>query len=314
MEHDYLQFIIKDETGKVRGQIIGSLHDLEPQDAALNSSIQKTVETAHTIWMELPPGHPLLAPQPAERTIENSVKHISAHRPSMKELANPALVDSVIQTALTRIQKETNEDNFFKVQQALDHIKSPASKLAFCRKIREDMASLNQLNLETVLAEIPGAKEKMRPLEEINLKQVLNEADDKITVIEKARHDNVDPAKQKWVKEQEYNAWRDGDAENLKRMMGQNKFCYLMPKSHKDLNEERDINIAARIADVVKTSPAEDAVFVVGAGHLVDPRENNVLNNLRNKHFTGDMSGWTIEQVKNYGSSEQQIRQKPSRL
>ncbi len=305
-ERDYLHFVIKDETKKVRGRIIGSSHSIDRADSGLNSGIKKAVETAHKIWMELPPGHALLAKKPAERVIEGAVRHIeniaAANPPSVKErvksFESHANIERETQAVLADIRTKTTPGNFARVEQALRTIGSPASKLAFCKKIQESIEPLNQVNLETVLAKLPGAKEKMVPLEDIDLGQVLKEAEAKVKPEERALLDNIDPVEQKKVEAQIYEAWRKGDTKALKELMGKDGWSYLMPAAIRNVMQTRDINIAQRIANVVKDAGKdEEDVFVVGLGHLVNHTDNDVLNYLRNDHFKGDMSGWTVEQV-----------------
>jgi TraB/PrgY/gumN family len=301
---NYLYYVILDSDQKIRGNIIGTQHDIDCRDKGLNTAITDAIKRSSRAILEMPPGSKLLnssnphyIPNP-EWVIKNAVEEIKLHPGNSEVIAN---IKKKVKLLLKDIKDQTVLENYNKVLLALGQIQSSQDKLTFVQAILANMSEFNEVSLEENINEIVKANKKceIAPLEDIDLAAELETAKLKTTNKTEPPVDENTKILREKNKREIYKAWVRGDAKELKKLL---KDCFELnpePSEIEEVHKSRDANMAKRIVEFVLQVKKEDTecTIVLGDAHLLYSKRKNVIEYL-NERFETDLSGWSIMQVK----------------
>lgn len=298
-QKDYLYYVIRDNDQKVRGNIIGTQHSVKPKDKELNPQITEAIKRSSQAFLEMPPQSKLIpTDSKADWIIGKAITHIKASLAGTKKII--PILETQVNNELKNIQKKTSPENFQKLLDSLKTIESSEEKLKFMKEIQKNLFDFNLVSLEENINKKID-KNKVKPLEDIDLAALLKNAGEKTLEKDVPQFDEQASITQKAVEKGIYKAWANGDAETLTKLLNQDEWLNKEPPEYVKVQAPRNKNIANRITEVVQKAKDDnnEVVFVFGCAHLLysKPNDKNVLDYL-NDRFKTDMKGWTITQVK----------------
>lgn len=284
-DSNYLYYVIRDSEGKDRVHILGAQHWVEPKDKKLNPLIMDAVTRSSRAVLEMPPKSGWL---PNESQPDFIIKTEITH---LKPQSIPD-AEAQVNTELESIKGKTSNENYNKVLAAVGGLNSGEEKLAFVKAINNYIYEFNLVSLEESLnTVIEGNNKHMEilPLEDSNVPAMLKELQDKeAQKIQKNDTPQINEDTKINLDKAIYEAWRNGDAEELSKVLKESFDLIKEPSDIAKFHASRGFNMAERIVSVVQNAQKEDkeATVVLGCGHLLysNSERKNVMEYL-NDHF-----------------------------
>jgi hypothetical protein len=289
---------VRDDTQKIRANIIGTQHSVNPKDKNLNSKIVDAIKRSSKAILEIPPNSKLLPSiSSSEWVIRREVESLNKNK--IKNI-NQASLDE-IEHVLGEIQRETEEQEYKKFLVALEEMPSHQDRLAFAQAIQQNVLEFNEVSLEENINKIILENGiETAPLEDIDLAGLLEQALKESVPKELPEADERKELRKQIVRNELYSAWVRGDALALRKLLDEcHEELYKEPPEIAKIHDPRDENMAKRIAEVVVKAKEEDKedLIVLGCAHLLYSKRKNVIEFL-NERFKTDLKGWSITQVK----------------
>ncbi|MBA2368883.1 MAG: TraB/GumN family protein [Candidatus Protochlamydia sp.] len=308
-ESNYLYFVIEDSDHKIRGNIIGAQHWVQEKDKDFNHPIREAIKRSARAILEMPPESQLLPSEPDNfnYVIDKVITHINVSMDDGISEIHPALKEK-ISSCLKDIKEKTSYEGYSKVAMMLEKIQSEENKLNFVQGILDNIFEFNLVSLEENLNnKLKAANKKIESLESINLREQINQAEQKIKLrlesekidVQKAENTQENKAKHEH-EEALYKAWVDGDAIQLGKLLDKDFELNEEPPEIDEVHRPRDREMAKRIIEVVCQAKEEgsEATIMMGCAHLLYTKRKNIIVYLE-ESFKKDLSGWTVRQIKN---------------
>ncbi|MBJ7449824.1 MAG: hypothetical protein JHC93_05645 [Parachlamydiales bacterium] len=311
LKNNYLYYALSDQEGKIRGNIIGVCHWVDAKDKNLNQIVLNAIDRSAKVILEQPPGSGLLpnVSNSFDYVIDKAIKHLKITPIKEKLLSFP--LGQQVQNRLNNFDDRiiTSDEGFKKIADTLPNIENEFDQLKFLEEIEKNLFEFNQVSFELNINERILSKNQIwAPLEEIDLRNELNKAEQKIEIrlIQESSsskiieingvhpNDEIEFDSQA-LKEQSYRAWVNGDVENLRIQTDKNFEINKEPPEIAEVHQFRDQKIAERIVELVTQDKNSEITFIVGCDHLVYTKRKNILAHLSESN---DLKKWSIKQIK----------------
>lgn len=307
-EGNYLYYQVLDEKGKVRGNIIGTQHNVKREDRNLNPDIIAAINRSSRAILEMVPGSglipPLTSPQFVISEAQRKIKEIKTDAPSNSESLKKQAED-----LMKSVEEQIAEEDYLEVEIAFKEIISFEEQLIFAQSVLDNIKEFDSVSLEENLNAIIQSNKKINieNLEDIDLAKLIVEANERIQRSEPLTQTESlsleeEQARAKEFEEtrtKEYESWKNGDESALKVNLDKVFSLFNEHPEHDAIHRFRDEKIASRVVEMLKKTQEEDSetTFVMGCAHLLYSKRKNVLEHLR-EHFKTDLQGWSIKQFK----------------